>query len=69
MLRSACTPAAVTRLQWRMSRKVNAGRLLAARSPSADTSLLWRSRVVSAVTHRLQPFARHVHAAREVEDG
>jgi hypothetical protein len=51
VLRSACTPAAVTRLQWWMSRHVSEGRLLTARSPSSDTKTHQaRSRDVSAVS-------------------
>jgi hypothetical protein len=39
VLRSACTPAAVTLEQWRRSRVVSAGRLLNARTPASVTLL------------------------------
>jgi hypothetical protein len=39
VLRSACTPAAVTLEQWRRSRVASAGRLLSARTPTSVTFL------------------------------
>jgi hypothetical protein len=49
VLRSACTPAAVTLEQTRRSREVSAGRMLNARSPAFVTLLQpRRSRNVSA---------------------
>ena len=50
VLRSACTPAAVTLLQQKRSREVSAGRLLSARTPTSVTlSHQWRLSVFSAV--------------------
>jgi hypothetical protein len=59
VLRSACTPAAVTQMQLVRSRNASEGRLITARSPSADTKTHPARRECSKAAHYSHTIVRH----------